>query len=1195
MEELEKAVQQMILDGDDENTINSFIKSYDLGKTKPTTQKGAEPVDVMQAPDTELPSEDISLGSQEISNEEKRKLPYYVSQSLTRANKPFTQENINQATSEFEESKNRVFSERIIDESGIKKFKNLSYNIFGSDGMPAGPMVLSRIQAINTAYVTGLKTLYNTPSVPAIGTAGFITDLVRATNNYTELLDKEKKEYKDLINVRSLIKEQPRVTDSDADSLLDVLAGVAGSGADVGVSVVPAMIATAAGTIAGGPVAGAIAGAAVSNTDLLSQFVTDYNIEKAKAENPNLSEEEAIQKLAEKGGTEFYTPAAVAAPAMALEYVGLRGITKYIASKGGITKNLGGLLWASNGEGFTESFQQIPEYYNTAIAKGMSSEKAIEESVDYFQENFFNTYVNAAVGTLAFSGALKGAGYAGRKAWKSAKNMRIAIDESKMENKISEIAELQQKKYEAKTIDLKTAIDEQIKTKVEELDGLVVKAASVFNFANDKDFNEINNLEELKKKYISKVKEINNKKEDIPFEEYKETLEIYKSKYLEAQSRIKGVVSNVSDKSNKEAQKVNKLYEEKGKEGIAEILELYRPMAKRIASKYRNVPGFDMELMTDEILTGERGILDLINSYKPETNVPLSAYVNKFASTRGIEAAQRNLKEDFELDVTEAKGVTDTTTEKTTEQVDTLKEVQKLLSDELKLSDETLARVLEAVEKTLGTKLPPVDSKDFKKKLKTGFRNELVNVFKKVAGKGAKYNEFISDVYEKLLPLIPQETLNRKLPFAVEPVLDPETGKQKREKTKEGKKIFKRKDVPKAEFIKYFTDASLKGNVKGARKTSLAEILADEIGMDKVLPVLSKPKVFERFKQVQELQGQQVPENVFEVLSEKIDRAIDFLDGLRQGDVLYSSLIIPELSIAAAKTFLKTVKVALKAGSTFSQALQKGIQEAQKLFRNDKEKQIVKDVFEQNIKTEQDINESTLQKITEEIDSRTLAERIPAAVDSLINELKESYNTSSDTEIIQKINDFIILYGRAIRTSASNFKTSAIASMSSNEGLLSALDIPQRLRGKSAFDIKSRSIVFNGKKLTDVIDLTTSKRIQLIKDPDSLIENLNDQADFYEKALVSELVRLKSINKQLAKDVLKLWQSDQRTPFRLAAKVGIVFKPFKGFDQKRMLLNEHNPPINHIVGIANDFIDDKLSLDVLKKELSNSRQNLVSK
>lgn len=114
-------------------------------------------------------------------------------------------------------------------------------------------------------------------------------------------------------------------------------------------------------------------------------------------------------------------------------------------------------------------------------------------------------------------------------------------------------------------------------------------------------------------------------------------------------------------------------------------------MAKRIASKYRNVPGFEMDLMVDEILTGERGILDLINSYKPETNVPLSAYVNKFAATRGIEAAQRNLKQEFELDVTEAKGVTDTTTIETQievkEQAKT--EIKTELAKDLNLAEET--------------------------------------------------------------------------------------------------------------------------------------------------------------------------------------------------------------------------------------------------------------------------------------------------------------------------------------------------------------------------------------------------------------------------------------------------------------------------------------------------------------------------
>lgn len=1167
----------------------------DSGKTTPTAPGAV--VEETAAPEltvTESPSVDFSLESVEIPNEEKRKLPYDVSQSLIRSNKQFTQENIDQVTSELEKSKNRVFSERIIDESGIKKFKNLSYNIFGTEAMPAGPMVLSRLQAINTAFVTGLKTLYTTPSTPSAGVSGLIPNLVRATSDYTKLLDKEKKEYKDLIDIKNLIKAQPRITDSDADSLLDVVAGIAGSASDVGVSVVPAMIAGTAAGLVGGPVAGAMAGAAVSNTDILSQFVTDFNIEKAKAENPSLTEEEAIQRLAEQGRTEFYTPAAIAAPAMALEYIGLRGITKYIASKGAITKNLGGLLWASNGEGFTEAFQQIPEYYNTAIAKGQSKEKALEEAVDFFQENFFNTYINAAVGTFAFSGTLKGAGYAGRKAWKSAKNMRVAIDEGNMENKILEIAELQQKKYEAKTIDLKTAIDEQIKTKVEELDGLVVKAASVFNFANDKDFNEINDLEDLKKKYISKVKKINNKKEEVPPEEYKEALNIYKQKYLEAQSRIKGVVSNISDKSNKEAQQVNKLYEEKGKEGIAEILELYRPMAKRIASKYRNVPGFEMEIMTDEILTGERGILDLINSYKPETKVPLSAYVNKFAATRGIEAAQRNLKESFELDVTEAKGITDTTTAET--QVETQEqakaEIKTELAKDLNLAEDTQNEVVTAVEKTLGTKLPAVTDTKFKAALTKGLRTELTNTFKKVFGRTAAYEQFLRDNFEKIYPAIPQETINKKFKEFNEPVLDKE-GKQLRERTAEGKKVFKKKDISKAEFIKYFLNAP--GNVKGARKTSLAEVMADEIGLDNVLTSLSKSEVVEKFKAIQELQGQEVPSNFIEIISEKIDRAINYLDGLQKNNgVLYSSLIIPELSIAAIKTFLKAAKVALKATNSFAKAIKAGIEAAQELFETKEEKQAVATVLTENYKKAEDLGESSIAEQTTEQTDRALQEiYIPKTVNNLISNLQQSY-TENSLENIKNIRRFILLHSKAIRTVASPSKfAKQIPNLTTNKQLFEILNIPKELLGKKQFHLKKSgpgvSIYFGNEKISNPINLTVaSERNKVVKDPEGNIDKLNIQSDQYKDLLINEIVRLKNIDKQLAKNMLKVMQLDQQSALRLSGKIGIIFNEGE-------TTNEHNPPIQSIIEKIENFIDDKTSLEDIKNELSNSRQNLVSK
>ena len=57
------------------------------------------------------------------------------------------------------------------------------------------------------------------------------------------------------------------------------------------------------------------------------------------------------------------------------------------------------------------------------------------------------------------------------------------------------------------------------------------------------------------------------------------------------------------------------------------------------------------------IETGERGLFDLIRAYKPESGVPLAAYINKYLPARAIEASRRILGEKFTEDVTEARGV----------------------------------------------------------------------------------------------------------------------------------------------------------------------------------------------------------------------------------------------------------------------------------------------------------------------------------------------------------------------------------------------------------------------------------------------------------------------------------------------------------------------------------------------------------
>ena len=103
--------------------------------------------------------------------------------------------------------------------------------------------------------------------------------------------------------------------------------------------------------------------------------------------------------------------------------------------------------------------------------------------------------------------------------------------------------------------------------------------------------------------------------------------------------------------------KVQQIYETKGLNGAQDIIDLFKPITNKIVDKRRDAPGFDRDLLTDEVETGEGGILYLIKSYKPEKGVPLAAYINKQLPLRAIAASRRVLDKDFSKDVTEEKGL----------------------------------------------------------------------------------------------------------------------------------------------------------------------------------------------------------------------------------------------------------------------------------------------------------------------------------------------------------------------------------------------------------------------------------------------------------------------------------------------------------------------------------------------------------
>ncbi len=109
--------------------------------------------------------------------------------------------------------------------------------------------------------------------------------------------------------------------------------------------------------------------------------------------------------------------------------------------------------------------------------------------------------------------------------------------------------------------------------------------------------------------------------------------------------------------SKKASDQVQQIYEQQGSAGAFDIIELFKPITNKIVEKRRGAPNFDKTLLTEEVETGERGIIDLINEYNPDSGVPLAAYINKFLPARAIEASKRILGEEFTTDITEARGV----------------------------------------------------------------------------------------------------------------------------------------------------------------------------------------------------------------------------------------------------------------------------------------------------------------------------------------------------------------------------------------------------------------------------------------------------------------------------------------------------------------------------------------------------------
>lgn len=131
-------------------------------------------------------------------------------------------------------------------------------------------------------------------------------------------------------------------------------------------------------------------------------------------------------------------------------------------------------------------------------------------------------------------------------------------------------------------------------------------------------------------------------------------------KEVNLEDEVKEIIAN--NKATIASDKVQQIYDKEGVNGAQKIIDLFKPITAKIVDKRRDAPGFDRELLTDEIETGVSGILDMITKYDPKSKVPLAAYINKYLPVRAIAASKRVLDKSFSKDIEDQKGLMATET-----------------------------------------------------------------------------------------------------------------------------------------------------------------------------------------------------------------------------------------------------------------------------------------------------------------------------------------------------------------------------------------------------------------------------------------------------------------------------------------------------------------------------------------------------
>jgi predicted kinase len=220
------------------------------------------------------------------------------------------------------------------------------------------------------------------------------------------------------------------------------------------------------------------------------------------------------------------------------------------------------------------------------------------------------------------------------------------------------------------------------------------------------------------------------------------------------------------------------------------------------------------------------------------------------------------------------------------------------LRRDLNLTEDMILKVRNAVIKTFGTKLPGIETRQFKAELQKRFRTELKKAIQDTIGSRADYDQFLQENFDAIFKALPVETL-----VQMERTVAPEnrifTESRRITKPTEVDKLISEGRLPKgtnrlsgpqlhtkkrspslAKVLAFFRGSNMLAELGyevgsstlGTRKDKLAMEIGVELAFDATSEILMDPDIQAKRQGILELQGVLQAENELAIIAKQIDR-----------------------------------------------------------------------------------------------------------------------------------------------------------------------------------------------------------------------------------------------------------------------------------------------------------------------------------